>query len=109
MLPLAGLLASMGRCWGQAQCQDLGELEEHPWGTSMGGTEIRTRNGLHSLSPADWHSSFPWYSPLLSCLGCLVCLCIMFVLTWWAALMALLLTLLLLCPFYKKPGVSADG
>ncbi|KAK2498915.1 hypothetical protein MC885_003943 [Smutsia gigantea] len=56
-------------------------------------------------SPESWHPSFRGYSPWLSLLGSLLCLRILFPLTWWAVLIAMLLSLLPLpCAFYKKPG-----
>lgn len=92
--------------WGQAlDWEDVGELEEHPWGAGVDGTEAWTRDRLHSLSPAVWCPSVHWYRPWLSLMGSLLCPLTVFLLTWWAALIAMLLILLLLLyTFCKKPG-----
>lgn len=101
--PLASHLASTGRYWGQAQgLEDLGELKKHLWGIRGDDIEAWTRDGLHSLAPASWHPSFRCYSSWLSLQGCLLSL-LTFVFTWWTALIAVIL-LLLLTPFCKKPG-----
>lgn len=68
----------------------------------MGGTEAWTRDRLHSLFLV---SFLPPYSCWLSLLGALLRLLAMLLLTWRAALTAMLLTpLLLFHTFYKKPG-----
>lgn len=101
--PLASHLASTGRYWGQDQgLEDLGELKKHLWGIRGDDIEAWTRDGLHSLAPASWHPSFRCYSSWLSLQGCLLSL-LTFIFTWWTALIAVIL-LLLLTPFCKKPG-----
>lgn len=56
------------------------------------------------LSPG-WRPSFRFYSKWLSLLGAVCCVVIMFLLTWWAALIAFGVVLILLgYTLYKKPG-----
>lgn len=52
-----------------------------------------------------WRPSFRYYSKWLSLLGAVCCVVIMFLLTWWAALIAFGVVLFLLgYTLYKKPG-----
>ncbi|XP_075932188.1 solute carrier family 12 member 3 [Anarhichas minor] len=54
-----------------------------------------------------WRPSFRFYSKWLSLLGAVVCVVIMFLLTWWAALIAFGVVFLLLgYTLYKKPAVN---
>lgn len=55
-----------------------------------------------------WRPSFRFYSKWLSLLGAVCCVVIMFLLTWWAALIAFGVVFLLLgYTLYKKPGKVA--
>ena len=55
-----------------------------------------------------WRPSFRFYSKWLSLLGSGCCVVIMFLLTWWAALIAFGVVFLLLgYTLYKKPGKVA--
>lgn len=57
-----------------------------------------------NLSPG-WRPSFRFYSKWLSLLGAVCCVVIMFLLTWWAALIAFGVVFILLgYTLYKKPG-----
>lgn len=52
-----------------------------------------------------WRPSFRFYSKWLSLLGAVCCVVIMFLLNWWAALIAFGIVLVLLgYTLYKKPG-----
>lgn len=52
-----------------------------------------------------WRPSFKFYSKWLSLLGAVICVVLMFLLTWWAALIAFGVVFLLLgYTVYKKPG-----
>ncbi|XP_038562903.1 solute carrier family 12 member 3 [Micropterus salmoides] len=54
-----------------------------------------------------WRPSFKFYSKWLSLLGSVVCVVIMFLLTWWAALIAFGVVLILLgYTLYKRPAVN---
>ncbi|XP_068458407.1 solute carrier family 12 member 3 [Clinocottus analis] len=54
-----------------------------------------------------WRPSFRFYSKWLSLLGSVICVVIMFLLTWWAALIAFGVVFLLLgYTLYKKPAVN---
>uniref|UniRef100_A0A671TVR7 Solute carrier family 12 member 3 n=1 Tax=Sparus aurata TaxID=8175 RepID=A0A671TVR7_SPAAU len=54
-----------------------------------------------------WRPSFRFYSKWLSLLGAVCCVVIMFLLTWWAALIAFGVVFLLLgYTLYKKPDVN---
>ncbi|XP_069018545.1 solute carrier family 12 member 3 isoform X1 [Embiotoca jacksoni] len=54
-----------------------------------------------------WRPSFRFYSKWLSLLGAVCCVVIMFLLTWWAALIAFSIVFLLLgYTLYKKPAVN---
>ncbi|XP_068579037.1 solute carrier family 12 member 3 isoform X2 [Cebidichthys violaceus] len=54
-----------------------------------------------------WRPSFRFYSKWLSLLGAVVCVVIMFLLTWWAALIAFGVVFFLLgYTLYKKPAVN---
>lgn len=54
-----------------------------------------------------WRPSFRFYSKWLSLLGAVCCLVIMFLLTWWAALIAFGVVFFLLgYTLYKKPAVN---
>ncbi|XP_028263236.1 solute carrier family 12 member 3 [Parambassis ranga] len=54
-----------------------------------------------------WRPSFRYYSKWLSLLGAVCCVVIMFLLTWWAALIAFGVVLFLLgYTLYKKPAVN---
>ncbi|XP_070827611.1 solute carrier family 12 member 3 [Chaetodon trifascialis] len=54
-----------------------------------------------------WRPSFRFYSKWLSLLGAVCCVVIMFLLTWWAALIAFGIVFLLLgYTLYKKPAVN---
>ncbi|XP_068168469.1 solute carrier family 12 member 3 [Antennarius striatus] len=54
-----------------------------------------------------WRPSFRYYSKWLSLLGAVCCVIIMFLLTWWAALIAFGVILVLLgYTLYKKPAVN---
>ncbi|KAM8893191.1 solute carrier family 12 member 3 [Spinachia spinachia] len=54
-----------------------------------------------------WRPSFKFYSKWLSLLGAVICLVLMFLLTWWAALIAFgVVSLLLGYTLYKKPEVN---
>ncbi|XP_068595141.1 solute carrier family 12 member 3 [Brachionichthys hirsutus] len=54
-----------------------------------------------------WRPSFRYYSKWLSLLGAVCCVVIMFLLTWWAALIAFgVIFLLLGYTLYKKPTVN---
>ncbi|KAK2841825.1 hypothetical protein Q5P01_012025 [Channa striata] len=54
-----------------------------------------------------WRPSFRFYSKWLSLLGAVCCVVIMFLLTWWAALIAFGVVLFLLgYTLYKKPDVN---
>ncbi|XP_048828420.1 solute carrier family 12 member 3 [Brienomyrus brachyistius] len=54
-----------------------------------------------------WRPSFRFYSKWLSLLGAVVSVVIMFLLTWWAALIAIgIIIFLLAYVLYKKPGVN---
>lgn len=55
-----------------------------------------------------WRPSFRFYSKWLSLVGAVCCVVIMFLLTWWAALIAFGVVFLLLgYTLYKKPGKVA--
>lgn len=60
-----------------------------------------------------WRPSFRYYSKWAALFGAVISVVIMFLLTWWAALIAIGLVLfLLLYVIYKKPGVqfqAAEG
>ncbi|XP_077953985.1 solute carrier family 12 member 3-like isoform X1 [Gasterosteus aculeatus] len=54
-----------------------------------------------------WRPSFKFYSKWLSLLGAVICVVLMFLLTWWAALIAFGVVFLLLgYTVYKKPEVN---
>uniref|UniRef100_A0A8C2WLC2 Solute carrier family 12 member 3 n=1 Tax=Cyclopterus lumpus TaxID=8103 RepID=A0A8C2WLC2_CYCLU len=54
-----------------------------------------------------WRPSFRFYSKWLSLLGSVICVVIMFLLTWWAALIAFGVVFFLLgYTLYKKPAVN---
>lgn len=56
------------------------------------------------VSPG-WRPSFKLYNKWLSLLGAVCCVVIMFLLTWWAALIAFGIVLILLgYTLYKTPG-----
>lgn len=62
------------------------------------------RQVLMCASPG-WRPSFKLYNEWLSLLGAVCCVVIMFLLTWWAALIAFGIVLILLgYTLYKKPG-----
>lgn len=53
-----------------------------------------------------WRPSFRYYSKWAALFGAVISVVIMFLLTWWAALIAIGVVLfLLLYVIYKKPGV----
>lgn len=60
-----------------------------------------------------WRPSFRYYSKWAALFGAVISVVIMFLLTWWAALIAIGIVLfLLLYVIYKKPGVwcrAAEG
>lgn len=59
---------------------------------------------LMCVSPG-WRPSFKLYNKWLSLLGAVCCVVIMFLLTWWAALIAFGIVFILLgYTLYKKPG-----
>lgn len=56
--------------------------------------------------PPGWRPSFRYYSKWAALFGAIISVVIMFLLTWWAALIAIGVVLfLLLYVIYKKPGV----
>ncbi|KAF7656502.1 hypothetical protein LDENG_00040500 [Lucifuga dentata] len=58
-------------------------------------------------SSPGWRPSFRFYNKWVSLLGCVSCVVIMFLLTWWAALIAFGVVLFLLgYVLYKKPAVN---
>lgn len=60
---------------------------------------------LHEWVCAGWRPSFRFYSKWLSLLVAVICVVIMFLLTWWAALIAIGVVMFLLgYTLYKKPG-----
>lgn len=65
---------------------------------------VDSRTGFFCVS-AGWRPSFRFYSKWLSLLGAVCCVVIMFLLTWWAALIAFGVVFILLgYTLYKKPG-----
>lgn len=57
-----------------------------------------------------WRPSFQYYSKWTALFGAVISVVIMFLLTWWAALIAIGVVLfLLLYVIYKKPGVRSQA
>ena len=54
-----------------------------------------------------WRPSFKWYNMWVSLVGALVCVVIMFLINWWAALVTIVIIIALYKYVdYKKPEVS---
>lgn len=67
--------------------------------------EYGLQNVLFLCVSAGWRPSFRFYSKWLSLLGAVCCVVIMFLLTWWAALIAFGVVFILLgYTLYKRPG-----
>lgn len=57
-----------------------------------------------------WRPSFRYYSKWAALFGAVISVVIMFLLTWWAALIAIgVILFLLLYVIYKKPGVRSQA
>lgn len=55
-----------------------------------------------------WRPSFKWYNMWVSLVGALVCVVIMFLINWWAALVTIVIIIALYKYVdYKKPEVSS--
>lgn len=93
----------VGRGWklGAGHCR-----HHHPGPARLWGAE-RT----HCPVPAPgWRPSFRYYSKWAALFGAVISVVIMFLLTWWAALIAIGVVLfLLLYVIYKKPGARGSG
>lgn len=76
----------------------------------MGTAGIGTKAlpGSAGLCPhPGWRPSFRYYSKWAALFGAVISVVIMFLLTWWAALIAIgVVIFLLLYVIYKKPGVT---
>jgi solute carrier family 12 sodium/potassium/chloride transporter 2 len=54
-----------------------------------------------------WRPSFKYYNKWVSLAGAVLCVVVMFVINWWAALVTLLIVLALyIYVSYKKPGTD---
>lgn len=83
----------------------------HCWHCHPGPTQQHGPRGKlecdHVPCPG-WRPSFRYYSKWTALFGAVISVVIMFLLTWWAALIAIGVVLfLLLYVIYKKPGVQS--
>lgn len=94
-----------GHCW---LCRQ-GPAQQHWPRRRLQSAECATDLRPHP----GWRPSFRYYSKWAALFGAVISVVIMFLLTWWAALIAIGLVLfLLLYVIYKKPGVqfqAAEG
>lgn len=100
-----------GGRWAQAGTLALGmagiATPALPSSAGPGGSS-RTCPPTCLLRPG-WRPSFQYYSKWAALFGAVISVVIMFLLTWWAALIAIGVVLfLLLYVIYKKPGVRAQ-
>ena len=78
-----------------------------PGSASPGGSSRVPSVPANLYRPPGWRPSFRYYNKWVALFGAVISVVIMFLLTWWAALIAIGVVLfLLLYVIYKKPGVQ---
>lgn len=99
--------------WQHSSCNSSNEEAircggTRPW-SAFKPMSMHSKKQIICVSPG-WRPSFRFYSKWLSLLGAVCCVVIMFLLTWWAALIAFGVVFILLgYTLYKRPGKRIHG